>query len=683
MTARAPKRSSQILRDANLVVPYGVAPPDSYESKDGTPPSPDFVVSRGRDGSTASRYGEDRWDLTAYVPSSIRKAILFTAWCQHNPTTEQRCLIEEMKWYIFILIWLRNGPPYAISTVTSYLTLLSKLAGYAHRENINIRTILANSTIYEACIAEFGNYYADTLGLLLKCLREVGVKRSGVTACTRGLKRLLKLSKEYRSNFKQYPPIPTRILSHILSRLTSELDDFDEIADNYINLVSRCAADPFLGRAHCEQNARKRKQPQLCDGKPFSYRPGFFELLDQYGLRPYFEKKKLIKDTRGLVKGLLHIQSYAVLQIAAFSGMRRAEIEDLTFNCVKRRTIAGVSRYFIAGTTTKHASGRAKQTRWVTSQEGVRAVELAKRIARVIYGTLGIDPDKQSKKSHELPLFAAIKYLQPQHFGRTVKPNEVSRSMLSAAWKKGFMQGITMTIKEEDIRELEYIDPHRAWRSEPDFEIGVYWRLTTHQFRRSLALYASRSGLVSLPSLRRQLQHITESMSLYYARGSALAKDLMASAKHFGKEYWKTQPESEALAYVKQVLLSDEILFGGHGMNLSSSRDSSTPSSAPSKDRELILARAKRGALSYKETVLGGCAEPGECDKRALRSIVGCLSCAQAVVKISKLDHVIDAQMSLVASLDETSVEHRLEDADLQQMKKFKRKCYGNVQQDG
>ncbi len=70
-------------------------------------------------------------------------------------------------------------------------------------------------------------------------------------------------------------------------------------------------------------------------------------------------------------------------------------------------------------------------------------------------------------------------------------------------------------IEEEDIKELEDIDPFRAWHTEPEFAIGKRWPLTTHQLRRSLAVYANASGLVRLSSLRRQLQHITREMSLY------------------------------------------------------------------------------------------------------------------------------------------------------------------------
>ncbi len=102
---------------------------------------------------------------------------------------------------------------------------------------------------------------------------------------------------------------------------------------------------------------------------------------------------------------------------------------------------------------------------------------------------------------------------------------------------KALRKRLEPIIEDADIRELEHIDPHRAWRSEEKFHLGKPWLFTSHQLRRSLALYAQRPGFVSLPSLRRQLQHITNEMSRYYAKGSSFAENFIGDDKeHFGLE---------------------------------------------------------------------------------------------------------------------------------------------------
>lgn len=73
------------------------------------------------------------------------------------------------------------------------------------------------------------------------------------------------------------------------------------------------------------------------------------------------------------------------------------------------------------------------------------------------------------------------------------------------------------------------------------------------------AVYAQRSGLVSLASLRRQLQHITDEMSRYYARGSAYARNIIGNDKHhFGFEWQDTQSTSSALSYMLNPRFSIE-----------------------------------------------------------------------------------------------------------------------------
>lgn len=222
-------------------------------------------------------------------------------------------------------------------------------------------------------------------------------------------------------------------------------------------------------------------------------------------------------------------------------------------------------------------------------------------------------------------------------------------------------------IEDGDIKELEQIDPHRAWCAEEPFQVGKNWWFTTHQLRRSLALYAQRSGLVSLPSLRRQLQHITKEMSRYYARGSTYAKNLIGDDKdHFGKEWQETAPVSSGLSYILHVLMSDDSLFGGH-VNWANKQQGRTDG-VVLFDREATMLRFKRGEIAYKETFLGGCTNVDDCKQTPLRWLdVECLrSCTHLVGNMCKLERAIKVQSRVVQSLDPATVDYRAESADLE-----------------
>jgi hypothetical protein len=99
---------------------------------------------------------------------------------------------------------------------------------------------------------------------------------------------------------------------------------------------------------------------------------------------------------------------------------------------------------------------------------------------------------------------------------KTIKHDQVSELRRQTVAPKWLAEVI---ITKEDYKELIETDEEKDWASIDKFQIGQPWPLTTHQWRRSIAFYAANSGLVSMPSLRRQFKHLSLAMSRYYAKG--------------------------------------------------------------------------------------------------------------------------------------------------------------------
>ncbi|MGK5071042.1 hypothetical protein ACQ4WR_26950, partial [Janthinobacterium sp. RT4P48] len=174
---------------------------------------------------------------------------------------------------------------------------------------------------------------------------------------------------------------------------------------------------------------------------------------------------------------------------------------------------------------------------------------------------------------------------------------------------------------------------------------------------------AQRSGLVSLPSLKRQLQHITLHMSQYYAKGSGFATNFIGighghGERHFGEEWQEAQPVSQFLAYASNVLLEDPgNLYGGHThwlrMRLRS-RDG-----LMLEDRATTLRRFQKGELAYKVTPVGGCANPGPCDKNPIDVLhVGCVSenCKHLAGNLKKTERVVAVKSRELEILRSTNI---------------------------
>ncbi len=654
-----------MIYEPKIPLSEAAVPPDSYDDSVGLIPPDDFVVSRFHDGTVASRYMDMSWNRTPYDPDGHPSWLRFPFWKYKHLTLEQESLNREVHWLMFLLTWKRPRLTLSFSSLESYMCFFRMLTKTAYASSCQIKEILSDETRIMHLIDSGGIGYRNIglLSSLLSFLLKLGTEGSGLFVP--GRKVLRQLNQHYnqsRDESKQTPPIPTRIYTKIIVGLLRELEEFEKVADRYFALLTECLSDPLMGRSRTIQYC-KVVRLGLTDKAP---RPHFSQLLRKYDLEDYFASRQLVHDVTGLSSGLSEAQEVAKLLIQTFSGMRDDESAELPFHSLITSVSDDRTHYLLAGRTTKLNNGLFKRTKWATSREGQKAVLLAQRIATAIYESMGESPEPDMERINNYPLLVSTAYLP-------------INARLIAKGHKGFLAGgfkladfgkikvrLLAKIEESDIRELEQIDPHRAWRSEAAFQIGCAWPFETHQLRRSLALYAQRSGLVSLPSLRRQLQHITEEMSRYYARGSAYAKNFIGDdPEHFGLEWQETATESAALSYFLNVLYSDEVLFGGHVNWMEHYLKSADGTVCV--DRETTMRRFKKGELSYRETSLGGCTNVNECKSVPIKWLdIDCIEkCSNLVGKLSKLEEVIVVQKNWVATLDPKSIEYRTEKEDL------------------
>lgn len=650
--------------EPNVAIPLGAVSPDHWEGQPGEHPPDGFVVSRNSDGSAASFYVEISWNWSPYSANGRASMLHFRFWIG-DLTPIHEPLLREMRWLMFLAIWKRQGATLSYQTIYHYLKLSRDIARFCLSNSYTINSVLSNWTRMSEFVGQAGDgATAKHTGALLSLLAklgplEVGFQVLGDDAC----KKLRILDAKYRERIKQCPPIPTRIYSHIIETLRKDLSQFDLVVDRYFDLVRECVRDPMCGRTRHHQQYVEARRVGISNWEVF---PTFRDMLTNSDLENYFEARNIPRQIKGLSSGINMVQIEARLAIHTFSGMRDEEVASLPYDCVETIVSNGKTHYVIKGFTTKLNNGKRKQARWVTSREGYHAILIAKKIADLIFEIAHEKVSINISDKDNFPLFVSTVYLGLAGRASPKATKALMPAKLDLGSFPRLRHKLQLPIVEDDLRELEQIDPHRAWRSERQFQIGKPWILKTHQLRRSLALYAQRSGLVSLPSLRRQLQHITEEMARYYARGSAFAKSFIGDDKeHFGVEWQETQPISGALSYILNVLLSDDVLIGGHANWVDIRRRDKEGTVIV--DREKTMLRFKKAELAYRETSLGGCTNVENCDQIALKWLdVECLGgCRNLVARLSKVERVVIAQARLVESLDPSSLEYRNEKSDL------------------
>lgn len=651
--------------EAKLKVAPDAPIPPMFDGTASAGPADSFVVCQGLKGEAASTFGDLVWDFTAYTTEGRGLRLYFAYWGRTPATPAQSALSREIRRATFSLIWHRPGAPLSLGTIGNYVTVLCAAATHAESHGTTLGELLnAPVPLLNFVRTHCSGWMGETLGSLLGVLANIGADAVGfAVAPSKTISEIKTLAKAYRAGIKQHAPMPTRIYSAFLSSLQRELAAWLSVAPDLLPLFQSCAADRFMGRSWDQQRFRIAKKVGVTK---FERRPTFDELCPP-SVAAYLVAAGKPLQVKSLSFVVTEIQLVCKLTAQAFSGMRDDEVSSLPYDCLETTVANGKTHHILKGRTTKFNHGLPKRAQWVTNKEGQQAVLAAQAIADAIYSAMGVSPEPLVGRTSKTPLFVSAGYTG---MGSAVEL-PVAGQWLSGLL--GFVEGSTLvarlltTIEEGDLKELEQIDPHRAWRSEESYQVGAPWSFKTHQLRRSLALFAQRSGLVSLPSLRRQLQHLTEEMARYYAKGSAFAKDFIGSeTDHFGLEWQKTQPESSALSYILNVLLSNDVLFGGHANWVQ--HQIKGANGVVLVDRAATMRRFHKGESAYKETLIGGCTNTEECDKVALRWLdVDCLrdDCRNMVCNLTKLERVIAAQARLVSALDPASIEFRTEKDDL------------------
>ncbi|WP_262389530.1 hypothetical protein [Cupriavidus campinensis] len=561
-------------------------------------------------------------------------------------------ILEQQK----ALLWLHidAGRQRAQKTLYQAGRALNLLAQGAYKRGISLFELFCDPQALGEESAELNSGYAKTARALLRTLwRHRDFLRVGLEVRLKQLVEVVKESAPEDAEGSQTPIIPSRIYCSILADLLSGLDEIERGLDSLLD-------------AYRQERATTLNAPKgLTESQRNKYR--------ENELR---EVRKAMR-SKGWTEGSLHafvageltgIQIRLMNIVIAFTGMRVAEVQILPLKGVLEEVKHRNSvHYVVNGYSHKLNGGRKKPASWITSCEGHRAILLASRVASAILEVLK-DGDPKTDAAALLFCSTANPY-KKQHTANIYK-----------RMHDDLIPELCAVIAQTDIDELNAMELERNWLRE-GIEVGKPWPLTFHQYRRSLSVYAHRSGMVSLPALKGQLQHITDEMRAYYSDGFCRAVNLVFDKEHFSHEWSASKSESSFLGYSLALLFSDEDLIGEVG-GRGATRMQQMVSGRP-KEETLILFRD--GKLAYRETVLGGCIAVEDCNQTPLEPIPwDCIEkdCTNAVVFGKRLGLLIRTQETVVATLASTeagSVEHRLEVDHLQVLLKASKRLKESV----
>lgn len=671
--------------NSRINLPKGELPPDDWAV--GVDLQLDLVVSRNNKGEITSRAGDLVWDLTCYHAHKQTTKLYFDYW-QNVPNrkinlsnvSQQRWVrIRELQLLMCNVLYIRGGAEINIASLHQLQFILRKLALFTENVGCNVLELLGREELLDMYVAQIPDRDAAYVRNLLNLFYSRSPEEfSFPIARTKFWNEISQRAIRHEKSIKQHAPLPTRIYSGWINRLDAELTVIENNLDQLVKTLH------IAVKAWREADAKRNGLHSVVVGPNLFNCDLMADLFKRYG-----KPRSLV----GLSSIVHVVYLICKLQIHTFTGMRDREVIYLPFHCLKSEGRNGRKYALIQGITTKLSGGRKRRAEWVTTEEtAFRAISIAQALSSVIYESIGINPSKNDGDKDTYRLFISSEYLpwndRHQFDKSEALPFNVARNLRLSNESLMFLEKILLpTIEEEDIIELEEIDPFRDWRIEDEFKAGMIWPLKSHQLRRSLALYARASGCVRISSLRRQLQHISNEMSTYYANGSTFAKnffdeDPKGFNNHVIKQWQNSEDEAELLAFVRDVLKSEEPLYGGAGnFYFSQKRNGNLIT------REQAQAAIKSGTMSYKTTPLGGCTKLGQCEKTTGISFINTAcateNCKNLIGKHSRIIQVINAKRRMIEHLNSDSIAYKVELEDLVALEEVEIRWKLKVGQDG
>ena len=634
--------------------------PDEYNLQNNqlTVPST-FVLSRMKSGEILSVYSDNIWDLSPYLPKCDCR-LNFDSWLENAREDDFLfCQIRaEMKKISFALLYIKSGKS-IIKSIEQRHTVLRQFAAIAYKNGCTLQQLFSDvaymSKVNDAYVGVSYQKAIHIKAFLTDCfaLQQQYPLLIPAFSTYKPIEHLAKLAAQLRLQSGKVGPqtkvVPSRLYIALINTLADKLNEFNQYAPALKEWFQRIQQDKAFARMPREF-------------KNYKNAVSFVDARDLLGLTVLFENNQIQKHAN-LTRYMTLIQGMAKLWIHLFTGMRDNEVNQLSYDCYQTVQSNEHLVHVIMGYTSKLHGGGNKSTYWISFEDIQIGVNAAQSIGE-IYALL--NPHYDFSNPREYPLFPTRYLPKPRHKNnQNIEHKTDFISNYEGAptrtetnfnnYRQHLLEklGDELRITESDIAELEAFDGFRNWREEKDCQIGAYWNICTHQFRRSLAVYGARSGVIGLGALSVQYKHLTEAMTLYYRENSVFAPNILASdsQKELIQELEYQRLVHSYAQFEDGVINSASRLLGGAGTYLQLQKDREQLLTVfPNRDE--TIKRMKKGEIAYKPSLFGACTNPDSCEKISFTAITSCLSCAHAVFDATSAEKIQKAVQRLQRQRD-------------------------------
>ena len=608
------------------------------------PPPDDFPIAVAGDGRVLSRYGDPRWNLSFFAGRSL--------WLDFGIAPKRRDAMRlspgNSELLKLVMLYYMYGERsmlspeslrFVITSVRPIFKLCTDngiLVSQLRRFPLvlsQIPAVLAQSKVPAVMTILYELYNAREL---------LGFEMADVGEIQKLLKSATSVEK------KQNPYIPARLWLYQIRRCREMLQDFISHRLEFEALFKHCVGvyereygsitaffrgDGVVAGVSAFSSTSKIGAGSFADA---ARKHGVAEIIDRWVI----DSDRTIDESgiRALGKYFSAVQFVGALYLATVSGMRRAEVGRLRSDCLVLDRDDRLGEIFmLRGDTSKTVDDDSAL--WITSPTAKIAVDAMAAISTMRMSMAVLDPRLEIADDVVDNPYLITRSYEP--WG-VVKESEYelgedARVEISYGhWKTrcpGLFEANELRITAEDFRAAVLVTPSL---DNEKYAVGKPWNFTMHQLRRTLNVNATYSGVVSLPSLQYEMKHQTPAMSLYYGQGHSQIKLNKAMTKEFIATMF------QALAVKAATLLGDDFVSP-----LGEEHKARMLEFVSQRTASQLLAMARSGQISIRETALGVCMSREYCPYGGIDHIAECTKCDKALLdrrrraKIEEIGHRI------------------------------------------
>ena len=447
------------------------------------------------------------------------------------------------------------------------------------------------------------------------------------------------LSKAYSSPEKQqkdqFYAIPTRLMELIYGQCMEIIEEAHPYKELLHDLLYDLRQNYEHGKLIVDQKidtgvwkwldrSSSNYRIEVNKHKPRAYR----EIVDAYLLGSPIHSSLLSHKSGNFNGWIARIQTACFIMCSAFTGMRRSELYGLHPCSFKRTEINSKVFYSLESFHHKMVQGQPQKTEWLTVPFTQKAIELAEALSRHL---------RQQLLVHDNPMKVSISSCL------WLKQNVKSKAP-KVCFEESFREPIRQIVAEanamitdEDLAEFKLINPNsNPLHADKKIQVGKYWPVTTHQFRRTFAVFAKRHNLCSNIAIKQQFKHLDVPTSEWYGEGGFAAKlrhiDLDLELKNF----IDTVQTEITTQKIHTWYNSKEKLYGKMGSSITKDR---TNIPHIYKSWDAIYEHVKSGRLSLVGTLHSYCLAGYECQMSKISSPANCFKCENQLIDESKANN--------------------------------------------